>query len=241
MKSEWTIRPIVPEEKLYLFSQSAQIDAQTGCVGQLRADLEEGADRFFTVWEDRRQPLKTEVFREDLNRIVDGFRFSAPPGGFLHDLQHLECFCRDHPEASLGNTEGDFGFRADTYRYSYLVRLNPHRGVCHAAVCCYVRPQLDIHLFHAGRGIRFVDSGYRELFRVADGDSVRIVYAGGKTGEYVCRYVDDYHTELNGECFHIHELAEILERGGSRAEPAPPPRGRTAGRSAQPMNREERP
>ena len=228
MLKDLQLRPVTGAERLYLYSQSPQIDGQTGCVGHLRADLEAGSDRFFSVWEDHRPALKTGAFREELNRVVDAFRFAPATGGFLRSRGQLEAFCRAHPEAALGNALGDYGLRADTYRYSYLLRLNPRHGIYHAYVYCYTRPMLDTHLYNAGRGVRFVDSGYRELFRVPDGEPVRIVYAGGQIGEYVVRYVDDYHVELNGDCFHIHELAGILERGGSRAEPVSRVLGRNA-------------
>ena len=47
-------------------------------------------------------------------------------------------------------------------------------------IYCYVRERLDCHMAEAERGIRFVTSGYRDLFRLADGDQIRIIKPDGK-------------------------------------------------------------
>ena len=36
---EMTIRPMTAQERLYAFTQSQQIMAQTGCIGHLRGDM----------------------------------------------------------------------------------------------------------------------------------------------------------------------------------------------------------
>lgn len=68
--------------------------------------------------------------------------------------------------------------------------------------------------------IRFVDSKYKELFRIPDGGSITIKYRNGDTENRVCKYIDDYHLYVGNNCFHICEFAELMERNGSTYTPA---------------------
>jgi len=73
--------------------------------------------------------------------------------------------------------------------------------------------------------IQFIDSNYRELFRIPDGGSITITYPPGDGREPVtraCKYWDDYHFETlgrGGDSYHIAQFAEIMERLGARYEP----------------------
>lgn len=65
-----------------------------------------------------------------------------------------------------------------------------------------------------GKDIRFIDSHYNELFRVPDGGCVQIDY-GSETVVKPCTYIDDYHTMVGNNVFHICEFAEVMERNGN--------------------------
>jgi hypothetical protein len=71
--------------------------------------------------------------------------------------------------------------------------------------------------------IQFIDSDYRELFKIPDGGSIRIVYPpddgrGIITRE--CKYHDSHHFSVKGgDIYHIAQFAEIMERIGARYEP----------------------
>lgn len=67
--------------------------------------------------------------------------------------------------------------------------------------------------------IRFIDSHYNELFRIPDGCQITIHYPDGHKENRVCQYIDDYHTYINGVCFHICQFAEIMERNGNKYSP----------------------
>ena len=43
--------------------------------------------------------------------------------------------------------------------------------------------------------IRFIDHDYKELFRIPDGDKIRITTSDGESFDRVCRYIDDYQSE----------------------------------------------
>ena len=62
--------------------------------------------------------------------------------------------------------------------------------------------------------IRFIDSEYNEKFRISDGDRILIHTRDGGTMERECRYIDDYHTKIGLNIYHICEFAELCEKNG---------------------------
>lgn len=81
---------------------------------------------------------------------------------------------------------------------------------------------LDHHIRKAEKGIRFINSRYSELFRIADGEKIEVTNSVGEKSEYVCRYIDEYHTEVGNNLYHICQFAEIMERNGSEYTPVEP-------------------
>ena len=112
-----------------------------------------------------------------------------------------------------------YGVRVDTEQYAYLLRLNPNKGDYDLYCYCYERQWLDNHMRKAEKGIRFITPDYKELFRLADGDSIRIKPPDGEESDRVCRYIDDYHVEVGQNLFHICEFAEIMQRNGNTVIP----------------------
>ena len=72
-----------------------------------------------------------------------------------------------------------------------------------------------------GKDIRFIDSHYKDLFRLPDGGSIRITYADGESAVRKCTYIDEYHTQIGSSVFHICQFAELMERNGSTYQPEP--------------------
>ena len=64
------------------------------------------------------------------------------------------------------------------------------------------------------KDLRFIDSKYNELFRIKDGESVTVTFSDGSMSDRQCTYIDDYHTKIGYNVFHICEFAELMERGG---------------------------
>ena len=116
--------------------------------------------------------------------------------------------------------EEDYGFRIDTEKYTYMLRLNPRRGYHNLYCYCYLRKWLEQHMKNAEKGIRFIDSHYNEKFRVADGEKVRWILSGGENRDAQIRYIDDYHFETNADwgsqIYHICEFAERFEQHGCK-------------------------
>ena len=70
--------------------------------------------------------------------------------------------------------------------------------------------------------IRFIDSDYRELFKIPDGESIRVTYPlndGREPAECICNFIDETHTRIGGYVYHICEFAERMEALGARYEP----------------------
>lgn len=68
--------------------------------------------------------------------------------------------------------------------------------------------------------IRFIDSRYKELFRIPDGGTIQVDYPDRHYAAK-CSYIDDYHTQVGNNVYHICQFAEILERGGGTCRPEP--------------------
>lgn len=70
--------------------------------------------------------------------------------------------------------------------------------------------------------IRFINSNYDDLFKVADGATIQIAFPT-ETIIKTCKYVDDYHTKIGNEIFHICQFAEMMERVGAKYAPETEP------------------
>ena len=133
----------------------------------------------------------------------------------------MQAYCLEHLDSAMDRESREYGFRMDTDKYAYLLRLNPREGEVY--IYCYFREWLDQHMGHARRGIRFITPCYVDLFRLQDGDKIRITTWDGRTLERTCRYVDEYHLEIGSypreEIYHICQFAELMERNRNTVEP----------------------
>jgi len=67
--------------------------------------------------------------------------------------------------------------------------------------------------------IRFIDSKYNELFTIPDGGYIKIQFTDGSHCTRKCKYLDDYHTEIGYNVYHICEFAEKMEAIGAKYSP----------------------
>ena len=212
--------PMQLEEARYSYRNSQQISSQTGLIGYLRADMGTNGNEFWSTWNDYRKDLKTDDFKSEFDDVINSFR---EKGQFLSDRQTLSQFCDDSQNAlEFGERYGagrDYGVRVNTQDYAYLMRLNPHKGEYNLYCYCYRKDWLDHHLERARRGIRFINPHYKELFRIPDGDHIRISYPDGSHKDRTCRYIDDSHVEVDNNLYHICEFAEIMESNGNTVVP----------------------
>lgn len=218
---ELKITPMAPEEKLYSYSQSGQLEGQTGCIGHLRGDFGSGRE-FFTSWFDHRKEYKTDVFRAELDEVVNSLRRKEGTGLFF-SRESMSSYCRQHTEAELeGNYCTEYGFKVQTPQHTYMLRCNPNYGDYNFYLYVYVARLMERHRKQAARGILFVDSGGKELFRIPDGDHIRIQCWDGKYIDQCCRYIDNFHVEIGSSrdnLYQINQFAEMMERNGNTVIP----------------------
>ena len=212
-----TLRPMTQAEQAYCYSQSQQISGQTGLIGHLRADFGSNGTGFFSNFFDFRKDLKSEDFKAEINGVINALREDQRFGGILASRTAMSKYCKMHPGSSI-EPDYNYGFRADTDHYSYMLRVTPQKGEYNLYCYCYLRQWLDGHMKRAEKGIRFITPHYQEKFRIADGDRVRLVMESGENREMTCRYIDDYHMEVTGQTgstvYHICEFAEVWEQNG---------------------------
>lgn len=218
---ELSIRPMTRSEQMYCYTQSGQIRSQTGNIGYLRADMDSNGLGFFSFWNGFQDDLKTQDFKDEFDEVINHYRFGEEEA-FLKNRKALTKYCYGHMEARIPGNQYEFGFRVDTEKYSYMMRLNPSKGEYNLYCYCYRRDWLDRHMKEAERGIRFIDSRYNERFRLKDGGKIRITWSDGEKEEKICRYIDSTHLEVGSgplNIYHICEFAERIEGGGASIEP----------------------
>ena len=72
-----------------------------------------------------------------------------------------------------------------------------------------------------GLDIRFIDSHYKDLFRLPDGGFIKMQYSNGEESTKKCTFIDEYHTQVGFNVFHICQFAEVMERNGTKYQPEP--------------------
>ncbi len=208
------IRPLTEAEQKYTYRQSMQIRGQTGSIGILQGGY--GADHeFHSDFQELSSRLNTDEFAAELQEVL-----CTGENSILQNLDIMQEFMMQHTRNGFSGKE--YGFRVETEKHAYLVRCNPEKEGGNIEVHCYVKKWLDHHIGEAEKGIRFINSRYKELFRIADGEKITVMDAMGEKSERVCRYIDEYHTEVGSSLFHICQFAEIMEQNGSKYTPVEP-------------------
>ena len=206
------IRPMTQEEQLYANKQSMQIRGQTGSIGQLTGDFGHRDSK----WDDHWEKYKTEDFRSELDGIVK--TLCSEEYGLLASQKKMAEYVGEFPDSVFrGNGSREYGFRADTKKHAYLIRCNPAKGIYN--IFCYVSGQLDHHMDNARQGIRFIEPNYREKFCIPDGGKIVVTTEWGKKIEHTCRFIDEYHTEVGSQLYHICQFAELMQKNGAEYEP----------------------
>lgn len=210
-----SLRPMTETERMYSYTQSHQLMMQTGCIGHLRGDFGSNGEGFYTTWDDHRTDIKSEDFKLEFDAVIHALRDDARYGGIFASRKAMRSYCNKHG-GSFHNDRNEHGFRADTAHYSYFLRLTPNKGDYNIYCYCYLRQWLDRHMARARSGIRFITPDYKELFRINDGDRVRLTTRGGEHREMTCRYIDDHHFESNSSrgttLYHIAEFAQQMQQ-----------------------------
>ena len=211
--------PLKETERKYTFKQSHQLEMQTGLIGYLRADMDSDGKGFFSTWNEFNSSLKTDEFRREFDDVINALRLDKKFEKILFYRDSLKRYCNAHPEIKYNDVRGFYGIRVNSENYAYLLKLNPNKGDYNLYCYCYKKDSLDRHLQLAEKGIRFIDSHYKTLFYIDDGDSISINFGDGKCEERYCRYIDQTHVEVGNNLYHICEFAEKMEANGYTYEP----------------------
>lgn len=216
---ELKITSMTPADRLYAYNQSSQLEGQTGCIGHLRGDFGSGQE-FYTSWFDHRSEYKTDEFKAEFDEVVNTLR---EKDGLLCTRDSMTKHCYQRPEAEFeGNYCAEYGFKVQTPQHTYMLRCNPNYGDYNFYLYAYVARFLEHHMEKAKQGIRFITPGYKELFRIPDGDHIRILCSDGSHMDRSCRYIDEYHVEIGSDwdnLYHICQFAEMMERNGNAVIP----------------------
>ena len=218
---DYVIKIMAPAERNYCYTDSQQLDKQTGCIGHLRGDMDRSGKGFFTSWWDHCPELKTQAFKDEFDDFINALRFDDRYGGIFKNRSSLSRYCYEHKESVFAEDFiPQYGFRVDTPEHAYLLRLNPMQGDYNLYVYCYRREALDRHLKNAERGICFVDPQGKTLFRIPDGDSIRVLRPDGTQHDHICRYIDDHRAEIgSGHLYGMVQFAQQMEQTGSTFVP----------------------
>ena len=212
------IRALTREEWKYVYTESQQIAGQTGNIGHLRGYFDGEGDIFDSRWFGQRTDLKTEEFKREFDEVINTLR--SEEYGLLKNRFSMRKYVGRYPDsAHEGNYCTEYGFRVSTDKYAYLLRCNTNKGYYCLYCYCYIAEWLDRHIKNAAKGIRFITPHYEELFCIPDGEKIVIEDANGKKEEARCRYIDDYHVEINERLFHICQFAELMQQIVSTCTP----------------------
>ncbi len=181
--------------------------------------MSQNGKALLSSWDDLCGHWKTDAFQTEFDNVINALRFDEKGEGFLKNRSTLAAKCSQTPESAFKTEKGCYGFRIDTEKYTYLLRLNPNKGETNLYSYCYVKDLLDRHMRKAEKGIRFITPNYKERFRIKDGDRIRVIIDTGEKLDRECRYIDDYHLEVGNRLYHICEFAELMSQAGNTVIP----------------------
>lgn len=218
MKTDLNIRPMTPQEKIYAGLQSSQISGQTGFIGVLVGSFNQQDKDLSIKWNILQEPPIKEAFWSEAQSVLKELRNTI-----FKDRNAMQEYCASHTSFFKSQTADVYGLRVDSARYSYLILCSPQSKDRCLYLYAYSTEALEHHMKKAERGISFITPDYKEKFRVADGEKIRIIGVDGNFRDRICRYIDDTHFETEGEfggtLYHICEFAELCEKTGSRVIP----------------------
>ena len=221
------IRSMLAEEQKYTGALSRQLCNTTGHIGRFCCDFgscESGSDK---VQPNSDAVCEFEGMRIELDGVYDFDRIHDCQDSLLRFRSVIESYVQNHPDSIMnGNEPLKYALRFDIGNFVYLLGRTllkeDHNYYCNFYCWCFANPAFDRHLKNARRGIRFITPDYKELFRIPDGDQIRIIKQNGETEDFSCRYLDDSRFEMGffpTNTYHIYEFAKDMERSGSTVIP----------------------
>ena len=143
---DFSIRLMKPEERAFAYTQDQQTLHRSGCIGHLRVDMDSTGTGFFSSWDTHSPSLKDDAFKTEFDKLIHELRFNKDLGCILTNRISMSKFCRSIPGSEITDDGRNFGFRVDTDEYTYMLRLNPHKGEYNAYIYAYDQEMLDTFL-----------------------------------------------------------------------------------------------
>ena len=172
MKIDLNIRPMTPQEKIYAELQSSQISQQTGFIGVLVGNFNQQDRDLPMKWNILQEPPIKEAFWSEAQSVLKELRNTI-----FKDRISMQEYCASHTSFFKSQSADVYGFRVDSARYSYLILCSPQSKDRCLYLYAYSTEALEYHMKKAERGIRFITPDYKEKFRFADGEKIRIIGA----------------------------------------------------------------
>lgn len=223
-----TVRPMEKEEVKYSYRQSGQICGQTGYIGYLRGYLSDSSfDAFQHSWvngssnnSSSTKANEFDKFADEFDEVIESLKKNEMFADMFKKRSAISRFIAENPDYCIdGNFDKECGMTVNTDDYTYLMRFIPSEGDNNMYFFCYKRYSLENHMSNAKNGIRFITSSYKDLFTIADGDTILFERPGDEPKEMVCRYIDSCHVDVNGNLYHICQFAEMCENIGAKCTP----------------------
>lgn len=117
----FSLNPAGPDEKGMFYSDEEK-PPERACIGHFRGYYRDGGKRMYSNWFDHQGELNIPELRNEFNKFINDLL----KRGILDSRQHLERFCLRQPEARIADTryKDTFGFRAESEKYSFYLRLS---------------------------------------------------------------------------------------------------------------------
>ena len=199
----YTLRGLKPEEYKYLFEQSYALKRTCGYIGYTLESVENLNNTNGINW--------LNVFENEINEDIS------------NDIEEMLNIAETYSTISALLDKDDkgifeyengvyFGVRVDINNTAFLLKISNIPESSDIAMYVYNATELDRHINEAkAKGIRIIDSHYKTLFCLTDGDKIKISNPRALSYTPTCRYIDEYHTDVGGNLYHICQFAELME------------------------------
>ena len=132
-KQIFKLEPL-PEEQRFLTYSDSEKDRETGCIGHLRGDFDNGK-AFFTTWFDHQENLNKEPFKSEFDKVINWLREEGNP---LHSFSDMRIYCQTLGyKGDMKTDRKSYAYGVETEGYRYCFRMIPEHGDYNFYCYCY--------------------------------------------------------------------------------------------------------
>lgn len=192
------------------FFHNAKTEQTKGLIGYIRGDFGSDGDELWNTWFDNNERLKTNEFKEDLDKVMKALRERL-----FTERSWMRSVAFEHPESKINSKITDsYGMFLETDKYEYDIRLITENGNYDFYIYCYDKRFQEPQYLNAKR------------FRDENGKLTEKVEEIAKQTFAEARnyYIDGDRYENNGKIytFRVTEENMLFEgQGGEKLFVAP--------------------